>query len=81
MKLTLSLNLALATLVYTGSVAAICCVAVPGGCNDTPNFADRSLRGFVNRQTGELLDRSPPPICCCIASKAQDCAARCSGVF
>lgn len=77
MKLTLSISLALALLASANSVAAICCVSSgPGGCADVPNLSDRSLRGFINRRTGELTSREAEG-CCCVAGTAALCLTQC----
>ena len=77
MKLTLSVNFALALLVYAGSVSAICCVSTgPGGCAHAPGLSDRSLRGYINRSTGELTSRESEG-CCCSAGTASLCLSQC----
>ena len=67
----------LATLLYAGSTAAICCVSAgPGSCADVPNLGARSAKGFINARTGELLDRGADA-CCCAAASAAACLSQC----
>ena len=78
MKLSFSFKLILALATHASGAAALCCVT----CDSASGLADRSLRGFVSRETGKILERGPfpippPPTCCCSATSVQQCAQNC----